>query len=276
MRRQVGFYLPAHQEAVDRTGVAAGATRQGHCRRPAALRFRGRGREASTTILDSAGDATQREGPDLAGGLSAISARRRQLPSRSVHRHGRGMSPFALKLMQQNQKDYVVYQFFDVVVNDPWRMFQGDPFRAYTPLGWTKIVKHAAAEGQAQRQATQNVERFAAKPRGGRVAGRHVGTLRQLKQRLALDDRVVVGEGVKGLDEQAAVAGFEVDVAQCPQGDSAAGIEFVHHALPLPLARQFLLKVPKHLGLGGFELKAHLVADPAAALHVVGTLALRP
>ena len=77
-----------------------------------------------------------------------------------------GMSPYALKLVQQNQKDYVVYQFFDIVVNDPWRMFQGNPFRAYTPLGWTKIVKQPQPEGQAQPPGQRRgVERLAAKPR---------------------------------------------------------------------------------------------------------------
>ena len=37
--------------------------------------------------------------------------------------------------------------------------------------------------------------------------------LRQLNQRLALHDRVVVGEGVKRLDEKAARAGLDVDIA---------------------------------------------------------------
>lgn len=51
-----------------------------------------------------------------------------------------GMSPFALKLIQPNQKDYTVYQFFNIVVNDPLRLFKGDPFRASLPSGWQRIV----------------------------------------------------------------------------------------------------------------------------------------
>jgi len=54
-------------------------------------------------------------------------------------------SPFALKLIQPNEKDYMVYQFYDIVVNDPLRLFKGDPFRPYAPLGWQKIVEPAAA-----------------------------------------------------------------------------------------------------------------------------------
>jgi TIGR03009 family protein len=50
-----------------------------------------------------------------------------------------GMSPYALRLVQPNGKDYTVYQFYNVVVNDKWRMFQGDPFRPFTPLGWQLI-----------------------------------------------------------------------------------------------------------------------------------------
>ena len=55
------------------------------------------------------------------------------------------MSPFALKLIQPNKKDYMVYQFFDIVVNDPLRLFKGDPFRAFTPLGWQRIVEEPPA-----------------------------------------------------------------------------------------------------------------------------------
>jgi TIGR03009 family protein len=61
------------------------------------------------------------------------------------------MSPFALKLIQPNEKDYMVYQFFSIVVNNPLRLFQGDPFRAYTPVGWQKIVEEPPAPTQAAR-----------------------------------------------------------------------------------------------------------------------------
>ena len=50
-----------------------------------------------------------------------------------------GMSPYALRLYQPNGKDYTVYAFFDIVVNDKFRMFQGDPFRPFTPWGWQMI-----------------------------------------------------------------------------------------------------------------------------------------
>ena len=61
-----------------------------------------------------------------------------------------GMAPFALKLIQPNQKDYIAYQFFNIVVNDPLRLFKGDPFRPYTPIGWTKVIDPAASS-QASR-----------------------------------------------------------------------------------------------------------------------------
>ncbi len=62
-----------------------------------------------------------------------------------------GMSPFALKLIQPNETDYMVYQFYDIVVNDPLRLFKGDPFRAYTPMGWQRIVEEPPAPAQASR-----------------------------------------------------------------------------------------------------------------------------
>lgn len=61
-----------------------------------------------------------------------------------------GMSPFALKLVQPNQKDYVVYQFYDIVINDPLRPFKGDPFRPATPMDWQKIVEEAPTSPAAQ------------------------------------------------------------------------------------------------------------------------------
>jgi TIGR03009 family protein len=62
-----------------------------------------------------------------------------------------GMSPFALQLFQPNGKDYTSYQFYDIVVNDKFRLFQGDPFRPSTPWGWKKIVKEATPGPQEAR-----------------------------------------------------------------------------------------------------------------------------
>jgi len=51
----------------------------------------------------------------------------------------RDMSPFALRIVQPNGKDYTVYQFYDVVVNDKFKLFQADPFKPFTPWGWQLI-----------------------------------------------------------------------------------------------------------------------------------------
>ena len=66
------------------------------------------------------------------------------------------MEPYALNLVQPNGKDHTAYQFFDIVANNPLRIFKGDPFRAFTPLGWQKIVQPAppaAPTAQAIRPA---------------------------------------------------------------------------------------------------------------------------
>lgn len=60
------------------------------------------------------------------------------------------MEPYALNLIQPNGKDRVVYQFFEIVINDPLRMFRGDPFRPSTPIGWQSIVEEPQG-AQAQR-----------------------------------------------------------------------------------------------------------------------------
>lgn len=62
-----------------------------------------------------------------------------------------GMSPYALQLVQPNGKDYTSYKFEDIVVNDKFRLFQGNPFRPFTPLGWKKVVEEASTEAQQAR-----------------------------------------------------------------------------------------------------------------------------
>ena len=72
----------------------------------------------------------------------------------------RGMSPFALMLVDSNGQGHTNYQFYDIVVNDPWAIFHGDPFAPFTPRGWqfipdtTPIVPPAQAQrpgGSGQR-----------------------------------------------------------------------------------------------------------------------------
>ncbi len=62
------------------------------------------------------------------------------------------MEPFALNLIQPNGKDKVVYQFYETVINDPMRLFKGDPFRASKPFGWQSIVEEPPTT-QARRPA---------------------------------------------------------------------------------------------------------------------------
>jgi TIGR03009 family protein len=61
------------------------------------------------------------------------------------------MEPYGLKLVQPNEKDFMAYQFFDIVINDPLRLFKGDPFRPFTPLGWQKIVQEPPQPAEARR-----------------------------------------------------------------------------------------------------------------------------
>lgn len=63
------------------------------------------------------------------------------------------MTPLGLVLVQPNNKDHTSYFFYDVVINDPLRLFKGDPYRASTPSGWKKIVEETPqAAAQARRQ----------------------------------------------------------------------------------------------------------------------------
>ena len=62
-----------------------------------------------------------------------------------------GMAPYALNLVQPNKKDRIAYQFYNIVVNDPLRLFKGDPFRAGLLPGWQKIIEEPPPAAQVRR-----------------------------------------------------------------------------------------------------------------------------
>ena len=68
------------------------------------------------------------------------------------------MKPFALRLVEPNGKNYTVYQFYKIVVNDPLQFFRGDPFRPYVPQGWQLVVENPQP-AHAQRPAPSNGRR---------------------------------------------------------------------------------------------------------------------
>ncbi|KKL94414.1 hypothetical protein LCGC14_1864970, partial [marine sediment metagenome] len=54
------------------------------------------------------------------------------------------MMPFALQIHAPNGKNRTVYQFRDIVTNDPFGFLKGNPFKPFTPLGWTRVVEQPA------------------------------------------------------------------------------------------------------------------------------------
>ncbi len=64
-----------------------------------------------------------------------------------------GMSPFGLEVLEPNGKDYTRYQFYEIVVNDSWRLFKGNPFQAVVPFGWQKVVNPPPQAAQSQKPA---------------------------------------------------------------------------------------------------------------------------
>jgi TIGR03009 family protein len=49
------------------------------------------------------------------------------------------MTPKALQIILPNGKSRTSYEFYDIVLNDPLRFFQGSPFQAFVPRGWQKV-----------------------------------------------------------------------------------------------------------------------------------------
>jgi TIGR03009 family protein len=57
------------------------------------------------------------------------------------------MMPLALQIHQPGGKNRAAYKFENVIVNDPLGWLKGDPFRAITPFGWTRVVEDAPKVG---------------------------------------------------------------------------------------------------------------------------------
>jgi TIGR03009 family protein len=55
------------------------------------------------------------------------------------------MSPLAMKIEQPNGKNYVVYQFYEILLNKQERFPRVDPFHPPVPYGWRKIVEEPLA-----------------------------------------------------------------------------------------------------------------------------------
>jgi hypothetical protein len=64
------------------------------------------------------------------------------------------MTPNGLQILQPNGKSRTSYWFYDTVFNDRLRIFQGNPFQAYTPRGWEKVVDDPSTQ-QAGRPGTR-------------------------------------------------------------------------------------------------------------------------
>ncbi|MBN2474926.1 MAG: TIGR03009 domain-containing protein [Pirellulales bacterium] len=68
----------------------------------------------------------------------------------------RNMMPFAMDIYLPNGKSHTAYQFFGIVVNDPLRVFKGDPFRAVAPSDWQTVVRPASAPQIGQQPGRTN------------------------------------------------------------------------------------------------------------------------
>ena len=96
--------------------------------------------------------------------------------------------------------------------------------------------------------------------------------LRQLEERLALDDCVIVRERVKRLNQHAAVARFHIDIAQRAESHSPARVKDMQEPPALTVMRQLLLKRPKDFGRHRLELKTRLIGYATATFHAIMTL----
>jgi TIGR03009 family protein len=65
------------------------------------------------------------------------------------------MTPKGLQLILPSGKNYISYVFFDTVINDRLRLFQGNPFQPYTPRGWQRITEPAPDQGPQSPQPAQ-------------------------------------------------------------------------------------------------------------------------
>ena len=64
------------------------------------------------------------------------------------------MRPIGLQIHLPNGKCRTSYHFENIVLNDPLRFFKGDPFRAYTPFGWKKVVEEPPPQQASRKPAS--------------------------------------------------------------------------------------------------------------------------
>jgi TIGR03009 family protein len=63
------------------------------------------------------------------------------------------MLPSALQIYMPTGQQRTVYKFDGIVINDPLRFFEGNPFHANVPFGWIKVVEQPQPPAQASRPA---------------------------------------------------------------------------------------------------------------------------
>src|SRR5450432_189452 len=97
---------------------------------------------------------------------------------------------------------------------------------------------------------------------------------REREDRLAFDDGVVVWEGVESLNAEAAIAGFEVDVAHRAEAKAATGFEAVEQSLASAGLGELLLIGPEGFFVDRLKGECGLIVDPAVAFDGVARSAL--
>jgi TIGR03009 family protein len=65
------------------------------------------------------------------------------------------LNPVALQVHQPGGKSRAAYKFENITINDPLGWLKGDPFRAITPFGWTRVVEDPPKVGA--REAAPNM-----------------------------------------------------------------------------------------------------------------------
>ena len=88
-----------------------------------------------------------------------------------------------------------------------------------------------------------------------------------------LTTRVLFGIGVAAGDEQAARAGFEVDVTERGDGEAVVGAEVVEQAAFAAVGEDLVVDVQEDLGRERFDLEAGLVDDAVGAAEGGAVLA---
>src|SRR5262245_34547369 len=105
--------------------------------------------------------------------------------------------------------------------------------------------------------------------------GAEIDLLLEFKQGLSLEDRAIVGKGMKSLDEQALGAGLDRNVTDGRQGESLVRPEIMKDTTSQRVTFQFVMDSRVHFRFETLDSNTGLVNNRGGTLNCLGAFSVQ-